>query len=112
MTRRAVLYASAPPDEEQRARFLAFLTKKYGEGMELEFRESALFPGGFRLEVGAEVYDWSVNGRFRQLRDTLTQVAGEEGSVIPLMREKLKRWTPAAVAKKWERCAPSATGSP
>ena len=100
MKRRAVLYAAVPPDEGQRARFSAFLEKKYGEAFDLEFRESALFPGGFRLEVGAEVYDWSVGGRFRQLRDTLTQVAGEEGSIIPLMRTALEGWTPAAVAEE------------
>ena len=99
-TRRAILYAAVAPDEQQRARFAAFLEKKYGEEIDLEFRESALFPGGFRLEVGSEIYDWSVNGRFRQLRDTLTQVAGEEGSIIPLMRETLKRWTPKAIAEE------------
>ena len=99
-TRRAILYAAVAPDEQQRARFAAFLKKKYGEEIDLEFRESALFPGGFRLEVGSEIYDWSVNGRFRQLRDTLTQVAGEEGSIIPLMRETLKRWTPKAIAEE------------
>ena len=100
MTRRAVLYAAVPPDEGQRARFAAFLKEKYGEEIELEFRESALFPGGFRLEVGSEIYDWSVNGRFRQLRDTLTRVADEEGSIIPLMRETLRRWTPEAIAEE------------
>ena len=99
-TRRAILYAAVAPDEQQRARFAAFLKKKYGEEIDLEFRESALFPGGFRLEVGSEIYDWSVNGRFRQLCDTLTQVAGEEGSIIPLMRETLKRWTPKAIAEE------------
>ena len=52
-TRRAILYAAVAPDEQQRARFAAFLKKKYGEEIDLEFRESALFPGGFRLEVGS-----------------------------------------------------------
>ena len=100
MTRRAVLYAAVPPDEGQRARFAAFLKEKYGEEIELEFRESALFPGGFRLEGGSEIYAWSVNGRFRPLRDTLTRVADEEGSIIPLMRETLRRWTPEAIAEE------------
>ena len=100
MTRTARIYASAAPNEAQRARFEAFLKKKYGEDIALEFHESSLFPGGFRLEVGAEIYDWSVNGRFRQLRDTLTQVAGEEGSIIPLMKETLGNWTPAALAEE------------
>ena len=100
MTRTARIYASVPPNEAQRARFEAFLKKKYGEDIALEFHESSLFPGGFRLEVGAEIYDWSVNGRFRQLRDTLTQVADEEGSIIPLMKETLGSWTPAALAEE------------
>lgn len=100
MTRRAVLYAAAPPDEGQRARFEAFLRKKYGGDVQLEFRESNLVPGGFRLEAGAEVYDWSVEGRFRQLRDTLTQAAGEEGDIIPLMRGALGGWAPAALAEE------------
>ena len=100
MTRRAVLYAGAPPDERQRARFSAFLKEKYGEDVALEFRESTLYPGGFRLEVGAEVYDWSLDGRFRRLRDTLTQIAGEEGNVIPLMRERLQSWIPETQAEE------------
>ena len=100
MKRTAVLYAGSAPSEAQRARFEAFLKNKYGEEIELEYRESELFPGGFRLEVGAEIYDWSVNGRFRQLRDTLTQVAGEEGSIIPLIKDTIGKWTPEAVAEE------------
>ena len=100
MKRTAVLYAGSAPSEAQRARFEAFLKNKYGEEIELEYRESELFPGGFRLEVGAEIYDWSVNWRFRQLRDTLTQVAGEEGSIIPLIKDTIGKWTPEAVAEE------------
>ena len=29
--KKAVLYSAAPPDEKQRAGFITFLTKKYGE---------------------------------------------------------------------------------
>ena len=69
---RAKLYAAEPPTPVQEARFLAFLKKKYGENVTLCFERTDAFPGGFRLEVGAEVYDWSVNGRFRQLQDIIT----------------------------------------
>ena len=60
---KAVLYSASRPSDEQFARFERFLAKKYGEGTELEWTESDLFPGGFRLEAGCDVYDWSVGGR-------------------------------------------------
>ena len=99
MKRHAVLYAAAPPDEAQRARFEAFLQNKYGE-VELEFRRSELYPGGFRLEVGAEIYDWSISGRFRQLRDVLTEVPDENGNIIPLLKGSVRNWTPRVVAEE------------
>ena len=99
MKRHAVLYAAAPPDEAQRARFEAFLNNKYGE-VELEFRKSTLYPGGFRLEVGSEIYDWSISGRFRQLRDVLTEVPDENGNIIPLLKESVHSWTPRVIAEE------------
>ena len=54
----ALLYAAVPPDEAQRTRFLAFLEKKYGPGVELSWQQSDAFPGGFRMEVnvGGDLY--------------------------------------------------------
>lgn len=59
----AVLLSAARPSQEQERRFLAFLAEKYGEGTTLTWQKSDDYPGGFRLEVGAEVYDWSTGGR-------------------------------------------------
>ena len=64
----AKLYAAEPPDREQLARFSAFLRKKYGEETQLEFIKSAAYPGGFRLEVGDEVYDAFSRAGFRMER--------------------------------------------
>jgi F-type H+-transporting ATPase subunit alpha len=89
-----------PPDEGQMTRFATFLRKKYGSDLPLQWEQSNAFPGGFRLEVGDQVYDWSVNGRFQQLRDTLTGVPAENGNVVPLLRETLKNWTPKALAQE------------
>lgn len=100
MSRTAYLYASLPPTKEQEERFLAFLEERYGEEFTLEYRESKAYPGGFRLEVGAEVYDWSLSGRFRQLKDTLMQAIGESGDIIPLLRSRLDEWTPRAIAEE------------
>ena len=63
----ARLYSKVRPDDKQQARFDKFLKNKYGEEVILTWVESDAFPGGFRLEVGSDVYDWSVGGRFRQL---------------------------------------------
>lgn len=100
ITREAVLLSSARPTAEQEARFLAFLKEKYGAGVTLSWRESSAYPGGFRLEVGAEVYDWSAEGRLRQFRDALERLAQTDGDVIPLLKETVLSWTPKALAQE------------
>lgn len=98
--RQALLYSESAPDEKQTERFKTFLKKKYGEDMEIQWKKSMAFPGGFRMEVGSEIYDWSVNGRFQQLRDTLVTVPKKNGNIIPLLKEKVNRWTPEALAEE------------
>lgn len=96
----AILYSDIPPTEEQEKRFLAFLTSKYGENIKLLWKQSDAFPGGFRLEVDTEIYDWSVNGRFQQLKDTLVNVPNKNGNIIPLMKETVNSWVPQALAQE------------
>ena len=96
----AVLYSDTAPNEEQEKRFISFLTEKYGSDITLSWEKSDAFPGGFRLEVDTEVYDWSVNGRFQQLKDTLTSVPKENGNIIPLIKETVKSWVPQALAQE------------
>lgn len=97
---KAVLYSVTAPDAIQEERFKAFLAKKYKEEIDLEWKQSDAFPGGFRLEVGNEIYDWSVNGRFQQLRDTLTNVPVHNGNIIPLIKETVESWTPQVMAQE------------
>ena len=96
----ARLYSKVRPDESQQARFGKFLKNKYGEDARLEWVESDAFPGGFRLEVGSDIYDWSVGGRFRQLRDTLVKVPTNNGNIVPLLKETIRTWTPDAMAEQ------------
>ena len=58
------------------------------------------YPGGFRLEVGAEVYDWSASGRLSQFKDALEKLAATQGDVIPLLKETVLSWTPQAMAQE------------
>ncbi len=97
-SKKAILYSITAPDAKQEARFKSFLASKYGEEVELVWEQSDAFPGGFRLEVGSEIYDWSVNGRFQQLRNTLVSVPLQNGNVIPLIKETVESWTPKALA--------------
>jgi len=96
----AKLYSEVEPSKEQRARFGKFLKNKYGQDVELEWIKSDEYPGGFRMEVGPDIYDWSLEGRFRQLRDTLVEMPTEEGSIIPLLKESISSWTPEALAEQ------------
>lgn len=96
----AILYSDTAPDREQTKRFEAFLAEKYGQGVSLTWQKSDEFPGGFRLEVGSEIYDWSVNGRFQQLRNVLVNVPSENGNIIPLIKETINNWTPKAMAQE------------
>ena len=100
MIRTAVIYSAVEPSKEQKTRFGQFLKKKYGEDISLEWEKSDAFPGGFRLEVGSDIYDWSVGGRFRQLRDTLVKVPTSSGNIIPLLKESISAWTPEALAEQ------------
>ena len=96
----AVIYSAAEPSESQKARFGQFLKKKYSTDVPLKWEKSEAFPGGFRLEVGSDIYDWSVGGRFRQLRDTLVKVPTNNGNIIPLLKESIQAWTPEAMAEQ------------
>jgi len=96
----AKLYSAIEPSTEQQKRFGNFLKNKYGHEVSLEWVKSDAFPGGFRMEVGNDIYDWSVGGRFRQLRDTLVKVPTDNGNIIPLLKESIESWTPEALAEQ------------
>lgn len=94
----AVLYSNTPPTAQQEKRFLEFLTGKYGEGICLVYKKDDKLEGGFRLSVGDEVYDWSREGRFSQLKETLCNVKDKNADIIPLLFDTIKNWTPKALA--------------
>lgn len=96
----AVLYAAVPPSEAQLAGFRSFLAAKYGPEVTLTWEKSEAFPRGFHLTVGSEVYDWSLDGRLRQLKETLSGLPEADSEVIPLIQEAVRSWTPQALAEE------------
>ncbi|MCQ2554342.1 MAG: F0F1 ATP synthase subunit alpha [Clostridia bacterium] len=92
----AVLYSSVEPSEEQYKGFREFLNKKYGE-IELVWEKNEHVENGFRLRVGPELYDWTVRGRFEQLKKTIKNALTEQKEdVIPLLKETIDNWNPKA----------------
>ena len=96
---KAKIYSKVRPNETQEKRFAEFLREKYGE-TELEWEESSLYPDGFRLEAGGDVYDWSVRGRLEQLKTALAALPKNGGNIIPLLRETVENWSPDALAEE------------
>lgn len=97
---RAVLYAATPPNGEQEAGFRTFLAERYTEEIDLHWEYSVAYPKGFRLVVGYDVYDWSVEGKLRQLRGALDELRGGDDNVIPLIRDAVRSWTPQPLAEE------------
>ena len=97
---KAYIYSASKPSDDQLRRFCAFLKDKYGEKITPEWVESDMYPGGFRLEVGDDVYDWSVSGRLDQLKRRIAEVRGEGVKIVPLIKEAISKWSPEAVAEE------------
>ena len=91
----AFLYSAEQPSDAQRQRFEAFLARTYpGQALTLEWKQDADLAGGFRMEVGADIYDWSLQGRMEQLRRKLDALDDQE-DVLPLMRQAIQDWAPS-----------------
>ena len=91
----ALLYSADAPTDAQRQRFEAFLARTYPDrALTLTWRQDGRLAGGFRLEVGPDVYDWSVEGRLAQLRHAIDELDARE-DVLPLMRQAIEDWQPS-----------------
>ena len=95
----AKLFSACPPDSAQKSRLEDVLSKKYGEGVELVWQEDPAAAGGFRIEIGSEIIDWTAEGRLEQLKEKLVGLKSD-GSVIPLIRDTVKSWVPEVCARE------------
>ena len=96
----ANLFSVCPPDSAQRAKLEEVLAKKYGRPVELSWQEDKTASGGFRIEVGSEVIDWTAEGRLGQLKERLAALKASEQSVIPLIRDTVRDWVPEVCARE------------
>ena len=91
----ALLRCSEAPSDSQRDRLLAFLKERYGDNVTgLDWEKDDTLRGGFRLQVGADIYDWSREGLLRRFKDYLRDRKLGDGELIPLMREVIDDFEP------------------
>ena len=96
----AVLQSAKAPTDKQRSRLLAFLKRTYGQEPELTWQQDDSLEKGFRLKAGSDVYDWSLEGRMRQFQERMQQLEPGRENIVPLMRQAIENWTPAAQAEE------------
>ena len=88
-------YVTAP-DEKQLAGIRDFVTKRFGtEGVTFEMEQDASLGGGFILEAGNEVFDWSTNGRMQQFKEQMAKVGNSDSStanIISILRSEIENF--------------------
>ena len=96
----AELRSAVKPTEEQLRRFEKFLTGKYKRKVPLRWEEDPALKQGFRLQVGADMYDWTMQGRVRQFRDYVRGLESGSNDILPLMRQAVEDWTVAVAPEE------------
>ena len=96
----ARLYSDKEPTQEQRERLLKFLGEKHSV-TEITFIPDDTIKNGFRLIVGDEIYDWTDEGRLRQLKNFISTLAAQKDTqYVPLLRDAVIKWHPDAVREE------------
>ncbi len=96
----AELHSAQEPNAEQKRRFAEFLAKRYKRKVPLHWERDDSLKSGFRLQVGSDIYDWSLEGRIRQFQDYLRQVQPGQEELVPLMRQAVEDWSLAVVPEE------------
>ena len=96
----AIIYSAKEPSKKQYEEFLKFLGRRYGEGTTLTWKKKEGSLDGFKLEVGDEIFDWTMKGKFNQLKENLTKISKENENIIPLLKEAIENFKPKVTPKE------------
>ena len=83
----AKLYCVTPPTDAQKKGIADFLERTYGVRPEVDIVIDNSVVGGFRLEYGDNVFDWSAQGRINKLKEDIKNASAASGGVTTLLRE-------------------------
>ena len=96
----ALLLSPCPPDEGQKLRMEQVLAKRFGCPVTLTWQEDRTTAGGFRIQAGSEIIDWTAQGHMNQLKEQLSALPISGSSVIPLIRDTVDQWEPQIQAQE------------
>jgi F-type H+-transporting ATPase subunit alpha len=87
-------YVTAPNDT-QLAGIKDFVAKQFGtEDVTFEMEEDKSLGGGFIIEAGNDVYDWSTKGRMQQFKEKLSNIgsgnSASTDSIISILRSEIE----------------------
>jgi F-type H+-transporting ATPase subunit delta len=76
VARRTALVESAVPlAETMQQTVRENLIRRYGQGLQVRFRENAALLGGLRVQIGSDVFDGSVRARLTGLKESFETAA-------------------------------------
>ena len=79
----AELRSGREPSQAQLQRFSDFIARTYQRKIPLRWEKDDALGSGFRLQVGSDIYDWTLDGRVRQFTDYLRQLQPGEEDLLP-----------------------------
>ena len=97
----AYLYSAKKPDDSQKDQIIEFLDRKYDCEVLLKYVYDASLVNGFRIAIGDDFYDWSLESRMQQLQDRwMNSIKKANEDIIPLLQYSLQTWIPKAMASQ------------
>ena len=96
----AVIRSNLPPTEDEKNRLAAYLKKVRGIEVPVTWEKDDAIVDGFQMQVGSDIYDWTISGRLRQFKESLDKLNPASGNIIPLIRETVENWTPEVSAEE------------
>lgn len=97
---KAIIKCLTKPTQDQLNKLQNFLSDKYKKDISLEWVYDQDVKDGFVIEVGPDLYDWTSQGKARQLRRNLDDLSLESDNYVSLMKDSVAAWTPKAIAQE------------
>jgi len=98
----AFIYSRETPTDEQLKKVREFLEKKYNAAVAVIPKHDDSVRDGFRIEIGTSTYkwnldrifDWSAEGRAKQLKESITEAIRGKQDVLPMIRQAIEDFEP------------------
>ncbi len=98
----AYIYSHTPPTDEQKQKLQEFLEGSASSPVSIVWKKDDTVKDGFRIETGTsvynwsldKVYDWSAEGRSRQLKEKISAAIKNRTDIMPLIKQTIDSFKP------------------